>query len=497
MISFSTIITLAFIAVRLMLALREGARAQSGSFGAWAIFVWAFLVPVAGVLAVSIFLGNLWAIAPVAAVAILAFPWAIARSILIPLGQPRLAYWLAFTSDVAFHRDRRGGAAIAAAWAISRQAEIDEADAAWLEARLAADDPLRGAGVVATALLLDARGDRRGARVLLETLGDVDDRACPREAKRLANAWLASEAAERGAWARVAELGTTLDQGGRLAWLLSGIAQSLLLEPMAPGKPGLWLRWALAPHRRATRALVERAAEALDGGFIEPEDEPPVASVIDAGADAFGSALSMHAALLSRPAGAVRPEDVRSLGHAWDAALDDAGMERRLLERGLAIGATGAAAALARVRTSVEDDLAAVVHDAGIPLADLGDKGTTSGRVRARIRDRLLAEIEEASDALRRRVDAQREVPAADEWREWANLVARYAHGVARGGRELRQLAFAKVYPDACSLAVWLYNERKERPLGNAIFRWLLAEATALDDQRAIALQTKNVACGV
>ena len=34
-------------------------------------------------------------------------------------------------------------------------------------------------------------------------------------------------------------------------------------------------------------------------------------------------------------------------------------------------------------------------------------------------------------------------------------------------------------------------------PLGNAIFRWLLAEAEVLDDQRAIALQSKNVACGV
>ena len=60
----------------------------------------------------------------------------------------------------------------------------------------------------------------------------------------------------------------------------------------------------------------------------------------------------------------------------------------------------------------------------------------------------------------------------------------------------LRRLAFVKVYPDACSYAVWLFNDQHQRPLGNAIFRWLLGEATALDDTRAVALMTKNAACG-
>jgi len=44
---------------------------------------------------------------------------------------------------------------------------------------------------------------------------------------------------------------------------------------------------------------------------------------------------------------------------------------------------------------------------------------------------------------------------------------------------------------------VWLYNHRKERPLANAVFRWLLGEATALDDARAVTLMTNNVECGV
>ncbi|MFT3774099.1 MAG: hypothetical protein QM820_52710 [Minicystis sp.] len=109
----------------------------------------------------------------------------------------------------------------------------------------------------------------------------------------------------------------------------------------------------------------------------------------------------------------------------------------------------------------------------------------------------MLSEVEAASDAIRRRVDDKRELPPEGEWREWANLVARYERGVESAGEDFRRLSFVKVYPDACGFAVWLFNDRKQRPLGNLIFRWLLAEAEALDDQRAIALQTKNVACGV
>jgi len=74
---------------------------------------------------------------------------------------------------------------------------------------------------------------------------------------------------------------------------------------------------------------------------------------------------------------------------------------------------------------------------------------------------------------------------------------ALYERGVARAGDELRRLAFVKVHSDGCTLAVWMFNDRKERALGNAIFRFLLSEAEALDDARAIGLQTKNVACGV
>lgn len=460
--------------------------------GTWGVFVWAVIVPTGVSL---VLLGQVWALLPLV---LLAFPWVVSRVVLIPLGQVRLAYWLTFTSDVVFHADRRGGAAVAGAWALAMRSSLDEATVDWLAGKLEAERPLRGAGVLATGLLLAARGDREGARAMLETVEGIDERVCPPAIARIANGWLATDAAERGAWARVAELGETLRRGGRLAWLLSAIAQSLQLEPMSPGKLGLWLRWALAPQRRATRPMVERAVAALDGAFIEPEEDPPLAPAEPpAGSDALRAALSLHAAVLSRPRDGVDADDVGAVARAWDAVLFDRATERRLLERALVLGATGASTTLERLRASVEEDLVDLVLAAGIQLTELGDHGELAARVRVRLRDQWLTEIEAASDALRRRVDQKRELPAADEWREWANLTARYAHGVSRAGEDFRRLSFAKVYPDACSYAVWLFNDRKQRPLGNAIFRWLLAEAEALDDTRAIALQTKNVACGV
>jgi len=429
---------------------------------------------------------------------LLALPWPFTRLVLIPLGLPRLSYWLARTSDFTFRLDRSGGAALAAGWALCRQRPLDEESADWLAGRLAAEAPLGGAGVAASGLLLAARGDLEGARMLLASVAEVDDRVCPPVAKSIAGGWLAADAAERGEWTRVAEHGLTLGHGGRIGWLLSAIAQSLLLEPMAPGKLGLWLRWALAPHRRATLPLVQRALEALDGVFIEPEDDPPIAPAPAAsGSDAIRTALSLHAAVLTRPPATLRPEDVRAAGQAWDAALLDKATERHLLERALVVGAAGAGSVLGRMRAAVEDDLTAAVLASGMPIKELGDRGEVASRVRARLRDELLSAIEAASDAIKRRVDDKRALPAADEWREWSSLRAVYERGVLCAGDDLRRLAFVKVYPDVSGYAVWLFNERKQRPLGNAIFRWLLQEATALDDTRASALMAKNVSCGI
>lgn len=471
---------------------------QQGIAGAWGAFVWFVFVPAAFPLLAGVLAGQLYLLPLLLGILLLTFPWPIARLVLIPLGLPRLAYFLTWTSDYTFHLDRQGGAALAGAWAIVRQPKLDEAAAEWIAKKLARGDVLRGAGVFASGLLLAARGDLDGARALIESIDDLDPRASPPALRRFASSWLAADAAARGDWLRVGELGLRLGDSGREAWLLSAVAQSLRLEPMAPGRLGLWLRWALAPQRAKTLPIVRRALAALDGAFVEPEADAPRKPAAPAHeGDDLSTALSLHASLLCRPRDAVTVKDVRALSQAWDVVLSDRGTERGIEARALVLGASGPKPALDRLRGAIEEDIALVILTAGLSLAELGSESVTAERVRRDVRDRLLSEVEAMADGIRRRADERRELPAIDEWREWNALRREYARGVRLAGQDFRRLAFHKVHPDACTLAVWLFNERKQRPLGNAIFRFLLTEAEAIDDPRAVALQTKNVGCGV
>ena len=465
--------------------------------------VWSILVPIGLVLFAGVLAGQIYLLPPLLIIVALALPWTTTRLLLIPFGLARTAYWLTRTAEVAFDGDLPGGAALAGAWALLRQREPDEATTAWLEDRLRSTtiQTLGGAGILAVGLLLAARGDRDGARAIIRTVVEIDPRACPVTARRLAAGWLAADAASRGAWSEVAEIGVGWSSG-RQAWLLSAVAQSLLGEPLAPGRLGLWMRWAIAPNRRATLPIVRRALDVLDGVYLDvesPRAAPAPAPIVND--DAWSTAIAHHAALLTKPIASVDAGDLLTLGRAWDAIFEDRGAERILIERALLIGADSSSRTLARLRSDVETDLAAVVlaRDVSLdaPAASTPARSPTLDHARRRVRDQLLVGVESASDGLRRRIDEKREIPAVDEWREWTALRLAYEHGTRIAGQDFRRLAFHKIHPDATSLAVWLFNERHQRPLGNAIFKWLLNEATALDDERAIVLQTKNVACAI
>ena len=517
------------VAVRLLALLIQRSRGQAASVrqpGAsfqWALLVWIFLAPMGLSFLALGFTAQPALLLPAVVILALTFPWPIARLALIPLGLHRAAYYLTLTSDLAFRADHWGGAALAAAWAVAKRPALDEEAIAWVEAKLARTAPLRGGGFFAAGLLLAARKDMAGARSLIEAALDLDPRACPPAVRRLASGFLAADAAERGDWDRVAELGLTLRNGGRQAYFLAAVARALKLEPTAPSAAGLWLRWVLAPRRAASLPILHRAFAARAGAFIEPDgrEAPLTPAVPSEPADDLGLALSLHAAMLARPRDTLTGRDLRALAEAWDAALEGGTTMRAVEDRAASLGAPSAKLTLERLREAAMSDLAAVVSAEGIrladlgerrvasqawsyrrspgnfTLADLGERGAMAAGVRHRVRDNLLREIEAHSDAIRRRVNDKRPLPPVDELREWLALRESYERGVRLAGMELRRLAFQKVNSDACSLAVWLFNERSQRPLANAIFQFLLREAKTLADPSAIALHTKNVGCGV
>ncbi|WP_437810936.1 hypothetical protein [Sorangium sp. So ce1078] len=478
--------------------------------GTWRTAVRMVLAPMALVFAVGLAAGQLWCALLLAPLVPFIAPWLVARHVMIPLGLPRAAYHVTLLSDWTWRADRRGGAALAAAWALCRARKPDPAVEAWVSERLegaggrggaapappaARPEPLRGAGVAAGAMLAAHRGDLEGARALFDSVAGFDERACPPEARRIAAGWLAADAASRGDWTAVLE--RAREGGGRALSLLGAIAARLLGEEPAPAALELWLRWLAAPHRRATLPLLRRALAAGEGApRPEPEEPEPCAAKVAEG-DLWSRAVLLHATLLLRPRGKVSGDDLRRLGGAWDAALDDERAQAELRERALSLGASGAQAALGPLARAVEEDLAAALRAARVPRAAWDDLGATIGRTRRRLRDELLSEVELACDALRRRVDEKRELPALAEWREWTSLRAQYEAAGELVGTELRRLAFPKVHADVCHAAVWLFNTRKERAIANAMFRWLLAEAEALEDARLAGLQRGNVGCGV
>lgn len=421
--------------------------------------------------------------------------WPLARYLLAPLGLVRVSYYASRASWKASD-DTTGTALLTASIALHRAGSFDAEEAAWIEEKIQGEHPLRSGAIAAAASVCAARGDRDGARLLFQSVRALEPSSVTAVARHTAGEWLAADAASRGAWDEVVEIGDDPARGGRAAALLARCAKRLLGRPDAPNRISLLVTWLLAPYRRRTFSLVERALSVADGAPPpEQESEEPRRFVTPDG-DLLAKAIAEHVSLLSmkRPA----PADVVRAGRAFDAAFEEGRLPDELEARAAELGATRVGHALACFREDVEESLFRILQAHEIALDDATlDLGTLAASAQRRLRNETLAVIEALSDAIRSRVNERRALSAIDEWREICGLRAAYERGVLLGGPELRYLAFTKVHSDLCSLAVWLFNDRKERPIANAVFRFLLLEAQAVGDTAAIELQTKNVDCGV
>jgi hypothetical protein len=451
--------------------------------GVWCI-VPAFVV---GCL-VGVFAGAIWALPISIAGFVILFPTFTANALLVPLGLYQAAYWVVSRlSHVRWGYDRFQGGAAFAARAVIRMPPTPEA-IAWVEAKLPGPDvSVTPGAALAAGLLADARGDREGARRLLEAVESFEPRLQVAVARKMATEWLVVDAAATGDWERVHALASAPEalRTGAVV-LLNGIALRRLGRPGAPSNLALWAAWAMAGARSNAVPVVRATAEAPPGPprrSPQPVTEP---------SEPLARALSRHAALVGRE----RPtrEEVVAVAKAWDEALADEALTLRIERRGAEIGARNAFAARSRLAEEVQEDLVALAKAAGVPLADL--PGDTVAAAARKVRDELLSELESIGGALSRRVEGRRALPPMDELREFVTLRAAWDRASRQGGPEVRRLAFRSIHDPVCSLAVWLFNERGQRALANLMFRWLLHEAMAVGDARAVELEAKNVRCG-
>jgi hypothetical protein len=432
-------------------------------------------------------LGLWWIALPLGALMVvpLLFP-PLVRHVLVPLGWTRIAYWVARLSRPG--PDAPAYGACCAAWAFSF--DPSPSSEVWLAQRREARIPLGDAEVVVTALIAAGKGDAETCRQLLRSIAMlVEDHAPVRE---IAGEWLATDAAERGAWR---ELFDTADSNRwpatPLTFLLEGIAARYVGAPGAPGKGELAARWLLAPHRRATRALIDTPYSEQPATVTETETDSsagPSSELVEAPLP-LPRAVATHLAFGNHDPTAAR---LAMTVRAWDSALADgmthSWLARRALELDAPLGAVDRA--LREVAGAVTEELARAADRARLgappshgPVGDALARKLRHGRLDA-------LETGFARWAQRRHDGAAR--AAIDEWREFIALQTAYTDAVTAGGLELRRLAFPHAFSTGSNMAAWLWNTRHEYALSHAISKWLLSEALAVGDTEAIELGHRN-----
>lgn len=411
------------------------------------------------------------------------------RHVLVPLGLVRTSFWIAHFTTMD---DSDAYGLCCAAWA--HAAKPTPGGEAWIIERRDKRVPLGDSEIIVTALLVAARGDTETARQLMRsTAGMVENHPLVRE---LAGEWLAVDAAERSAWAELdADARRATWPASPLTFFLEAVAKKHVDTEFPPSAFELRVRWLLAPHRGATRALLADAPPAQrssthssssteSAATTSAPDAPPTPSA------ALPRAVAAHLEVASRRA----PDRTTFAAavSAWDAALADGETQKWLARRAIELDAPLGAVdrAIRDVASAVTDELARLAERTS--LAAPASRGPVGDALARRLRHGRLDALESGFTRWEERRHSGAVRAPIDEWREWVALRAAYDAAVAAGGLELRRLAFPHAYSKGTSMAVWLWNSRDEYALSHAISSWLLEEALAVGDTEAIELCTRN-----
>ena len=429
-------------------------------------------------------------------VVVVSLPALVLRSVLVPLGLARAAYWFAFLSPPRDHSaEIRGGAVLMGALALARSRRPSRETATWLEDKLGHQSTVRSLSIAAVGLLAAARGNEGAARAILRAVEGVTPQGPSPLAVREARTWLVAEAARRGDWSDVVAIGADSTAAPTFPWpyLMGIIARRLTHDPIAPTNSDLWKAWLRAPHRLGTLPLLRRALATVDAAPLAIPAADPLPSDP---ADLLATALQAHAACLEHPSQASLVVAARG----WDAVRISPAVASLLARRALALEAhTGGEAVLARLLSSAEADLVRPLALV-LPQVERGPlvrSSPTLHDVAARVDRRVMEDFEALAKAYVERTKEKRELEPPIEWLEWGRLRGACDAVVRDAPSATKRAVFEAVYSPACNFAVWLYNLRDEKLLANAMFRWLRDRAREAEHASAVAVLEKNVLLGV
>jgi hypothetical protein len=365
---------------------------------------------------------------------LLFYPWWTARHFAIPLKMPRLTYALAMFGGLEWWSDKPEGPVAVAAWCLSRQRTPSEQSILWAESRLNPARPLRASTVAARAMLAASRGRFIEARTLFESMLLLDRRTAPEAIWLMSFEWLVTDAAARGDWTSVQR----------------------------------FTRHHLAP-RVATLLLLARVAQRPRG-----KRRPTILELLLLRVPFRSLDLSPIFADLPKPSKSHILE-WKILVDRWEHFISREQLRQHLLLRAATLEGGDAEAALKELQHLLQSDLMDVIGAAIQKGQTIPEDVPLLNAALNSWRRKLVAELNEIVTRMDERRRWDRVLPAIDEWREFLALHRTYSLLSASGDRS--GTAFYTISMRLNIFAVWLLDNKKERAIANAIFRFLVSEA--------------------
>lgn len=416
-------------------------------------------------------------------------PGPLVRAVLLPLGAWRFAMSASRWGGPPWLRDPEGGAVLMGVLALHQSGSTRESAITTLRAHLLTAS-LRGAGLVAAGLLADLEGDTTTARRILLSIDELDPDVCPPLARAIANDWLLEDAANRQRWAELdarSEHALTLSASGRL---LHTVARRLL------GRASRWdlfRAWLSAPRRWQTLGLVDQAwsDEVFEQYPIVDRD------LTRRPANGFGllgtSAASLHLdAVRAKSRGDLHPEVLQRLGLAWDETLWDLGVRRRVRGRSMQLEND------ATVEESVVEmhrELCVEIAALLPPSGDIPRDGKTMQRAIELFAAAQVHRIEVALANLSSADGATISPKAIDLWIDWLEVRDGYMLAL-RADPERASELFASIEGPLSHVVHWMWHNRGERPMANALATWIALEAERVENHESARYHRQYVAAG-
>lgn len=320
-------------------------------------------------------------------------------------------------------------------------------------------DPLQGHTVVAMALLASAKGERKHARELMESVWWLDARALAPGTIDYAQGWLVTDAAAEGEWRRVF---------------------SFLAE--APDTPPMRLFAHLASRvlqpgsttALATDDLYQLPTEARQFAAtfkVEPAPrEPPPLDT-----EPIASAVRQLLRLKERDG------DLVAAARAVSTLLESRRLRDHLMERCTMIGGSSPDEVLQELRAIFEGTLS----EALIKLE--GDEPLLK-RMAALQREALVEKLHERIDRLTDACSDGTAPPMPEVWREFVAIRSTYARAVALSEKAERGWPHHVLLRLTRYFGTWLRLTKKQLPFAYAVFHFLEVEGRHAGDEASARL---------